>query len=164
MLHGERSWSKNSTNHTNIDSLSYLICIIKISNGLNFSANRLHSLFWFWESTRIWCLISVQHNGSKKFLYAFTKILVTFYITYRTQTMKTMFHENIDVTTLQNVLSNCVLKTAIGLEQYIVCKQNKLQNSRTFQAVEKCVSQCRSLANNFTKSCSNFMKCCKYQQ
>ena len=46
----------------------------------------------------------------------------------------------------------------------VVCKQNKLQNSRTFQAVEKCVSQCRSLANNFTKSCSNFMKCCKYQQ
>ena len=53
--------------------------------------------------------------------------------------MKTMFHENIDVATLQKVLSNCVLKTAIGLEQYIVCKQNKLQNSRTFQAVEKCV-------------------------
>ena len=86
MLHGERSWSKNSTNHTNIDSLSYLICIIKISNGLNFSANRLHSLFWFWESTRIWCLISVQHIGSKFFLCSFTKILVTFDTTYHTQT------------------------------------------------------------------------------
>ena len=38
--------------------------------------------------------------------------------------MKTMFYGNRDVATLQKVLSYCVLKTAVGLEQQFVNKTN----------------------------------------